>query len=184
VRVQAPTSRNPRQLGATVDGYSCVGTEVRGTRTASASNTLSTRWTATATRMKNTDTRSRSCRQESRRPSLPNFSPPEKFRERGVMMPEALDPEELMNCFTREGLPRSSSRSARSKESDMTAKPFYLNGRHVVSKSSHTVSNRGMAPASPMCVLPMQGRLKMPWHPLTRPSRFPGSLCRCARRRS
>ncbi|NDG71013.1 MAG: hypothetical protein EBY32_06825 [Proteobacteria bacterium] len=28
-----------------------------------------------------------------------------KITERGVMMPEALDPEELMNCFSREGLP-------------------------------------------------------------------------------
>ena len=27
------------------------------------------------------------------------------YSARGVMMPEALDPEELMNCFTREGLP-------------------------------------------------------------------------------
>jgi saccharopine dehydrogenase (NAD+, L-lysine-forming) len=28
-----------------------------------------------------------------------------KIPERGVMMPEALDPEELMACFSREGLP-------------------------------------------------------------------------------
>jgi saccharopine dehydrogenase-like NADP-dependent oxidoreductase len=28
-----------------------------------------------------------------------------KIAERGVMMPEALDPEALMNSFTREGLP-------------------------------------------------------------------------------
>jgi len=28
-----------------------------------------------------------------------------KIPERGVMMPEALDPEELMNSFSREGLP-------------------------------------------------------------------------------
>lgn len=105
VRVATHALPKPAQLGATVDGYSCVGTEVRGTlgrrRVEYFIYTMDSH---------------RDC-YEKHGYSLTLVQtgiPPAltarllvegKIKERGVMMPEALDPEELMSHFTREGLP-------------------------------------------------------------------------------
>jgi saccharopine dehydrogenase (NAD+, L-lysine-forming) len=95
----------PAQLGPTVDGYSCVGTEVRGTlgrrRVEYFIYTMDSH---------------RDC-YEKHGYSLTLVQtgiPPAltarllvegKIKERGVMMPEALDPNELMTHFSHEGLP-------------------------------------------------------------------------------
>lgn len=104
VRVAAANLPKPAQLGATVDGYSCVGTEVIGTK-----DRKRVRYFVYS--------------MDSHRDvyELEGFSltevqtgiPPAlaarllidgELKERGVMMPEALDPEPFMENFTREGL--------------------------------------------------------------------------------
>jgi saccharopine dehydrogenase (NAD+, L-lysine-forming) len=105
VRVATHALPKPAQLGPTVDGYSCVGTEVRGTlgrrRVEYFIYTMDSH---------------RDC-YEKHGYSLTLVQtgiPPAltarlliegKIKERGVMMPEALDPNELMNHFSHEGLP-------------------------------------------------------------------------------
>jgi saccharopine dehydrogenase (NAD+, L-lysine forming) len=51
VRVASANLPKPAQLGATVDGYSCVGTEVRGTKDRRRVEYSYTRWTVIATCM-------------------------------------------------------------------------------------------------------------------------------------
>lgn len=105
VRVATHALPKPAQLGPTVDGYSCVGTEVRGTlgrrRVEYFIYTMDSH---------------RDC-YEKHGYSLTLVQtgiPPAltarlliegKIKERGVMMPEALDPNELMTHFSHEGLP-------------------------------------------------------------------------------
>ena len=105
VRVASANLPKPAQLGATVEGYSCVGTEVRGTRdrrrveyfvyTMDSHRETYERYGYSLTLV-----------QTGIPPALTaRLLATDKILERGVMMPEALDPEALMSDFTREGLP-------------------------------------------------------------------------------
>lgn len=104
VRVACANLPKPAQLGATVDGYSCVGTEVRGTKhrkrveyfvyTMDNHREAYERYGYTLTEV-----------QTGIPPALAaKLLVTGHIKERGVMMPEALDPEPLMEHFTREGL--------------------------------------------------------------------------------
>ena len=105
VRVASANLPKPAQLGATVDGYSCVGTEVRGTKERRRVEYF------VYTMDSHRDTYERygyslTLVQTGIPPALTaRLLVTGKIPERGVMMPEALNPEELMNRFTREGLP-------------------------------------------------------------------------------
>jgi len=105
VRVASANLPKPAQLGATVDGYSCVGTEVRGTKDRRRVEYF------VYTMDSHRDTYERygyslTLVQTGIPPALTaKLLVTGKIPERGVMMPEALDPAELMNNFTREGLP-------------------------------------------------------------------------------
>ncbi|HET7238388.1 MAG TPA: saccharopine dehydrogenase C-terminal domain-containing protein [Terrimicrobiaceae bacterium] len=105
VRVASANLPKPAQLGATVDGYSCVGTEVRGTKDRRRVEYF------VYTMDSHRDTYERygyslTLVQTGIPPALAaRLLVTGKIPERGVMMPEALDPGELMNSFTREGLP-------------------------------------------------------------------------------
>lgn len=104
IRVATANLPKPAQLGPTVDGYSCVGTEVRGTKDRKRVEYFI-------------------YSMDSHRETYEQFGysltvvqtgiPPAlaarliatgKIKERGVMMPEALDPEPFMENFSREGL--------------------------------------------------------------------------------
>ncbi len=105
VRVASANLPKPAQLGATVDGYSCVGTEVRGTKDRKRVEYF------VYTMDSHRDTYERygyslTLVQTGIPPAVTaKLLVTGKIPERGVMMPEALDPEELMSQFTREGLP-------------------------------------------------------------------------------
>jgi saccharopine dehydrogenase-like NADP-dependent oxidoreductase len=104
IRVATANLPKPAQLGATVDGYSCVGTEVRGTKdrkrveyfiyTMDSHRDAYEKWGYSLTVV-----------QTGIPPALTaRLLVTDKLKERGVMMPEALDPEPLMDSFSREGL--------------------------------------------------------------------------------
>jgi len=105
IRVASASLPKPAQLGATVDGYSCVGTEVRGTKDRRRMEYF------VYTMDSHRDTYERygyslTLVQTGIPPAITaKLLATGKIKERGVMMPEALDPEELMSSFTREGLP-------------------------------------------------------------------------------
>jgi len=105
IRVATAKLPKPAQLGATVDGYSCVGTEVRGTKDRRRVEYF------IYTMDSHRDTYERygyslTVVQTGIPPALAaKLLATGKITERGVMMPEALDPEELMSNFSREGLP-------------------------------------------------------------------------------
>jgi len=105
VRVAAANLPKPAQLGATVDGYSCVGTEVRGTKdrkrveyfiySMDSHRDAYERYGYSLTLV-----------QTGIPPALAaKLLATGKLSERGVMMPEAVDPEPFMEQFSREGLP-------------------------------------------------------------------------------
>lgn len=104
LRVATANLPKPAALGATVDGYSCVGTEVRGTKdrkrveyfiyTMDSHRETYEQYGYTLTVV-----------QTGIPPALAaRLIATGKIKERGVMMPEALDPEPFMENFTREGL--------------------------------------------------------------------------------
>jgi len=104
VRVATANLPKPAALGATVDGYSCVGTEVRGTKDRkrveyfvyAMDNHRETyeKYGYTLTVV-----------QTGIPPALAaRFLVTGTITHRGVMMPEALDPEPFMENFSREGL--------------------------------------------------------------------------------
>lgn len=105
IRVATAHLPKPAQLGATVDGYSCVGTEVRGTKDRKRVEYF------IYTMDSHRDTYEKygyslTVVQTGIPPALTaKLLATDKIPERGVMMPEALDPEELMSQFAREGLP-------------------------------------------------------------------------------
>jgi len=105
VRVASAHLPKPAQLGATVDGYSCVGTEVRGTK----GRKRVEYFVYSMDNHRDTYERhgySLTLVQTGIPPAITaKLLATGKIPERGVMMPEALDPEELMSHFTREGLP-------------------------------------------------------------------------------
>lgn len=105
VRVATANLPKPAQLGATVDGYSCVGTEVRGTKdrkrveyfvyTMESHRETYERYGYSLTEV-----------QTGIPPALAaKLIVTGQIKERGVMMPEAVDPEPFMDNFTKEGLP-------------------------------------------------------------------------------
>lgn len=104
VRVACANLPKPAALGATVDGYSCVGTEVRGTKhrkrveyfvyTMDSHREVYEQYGHTLTEV-----------QTGIPPALAaRLLVTGHIKERGVMMPEALDPEAFMENFSREGL--------------------------------------------------------------------------------
>jgi len=105
VRVATAHLPKPAQLGATVDGYSCVGTEVRGTKDRKRVEYF------VYSMDSHRDTYEKygyslTLVQTGIPPALTaKLLATGKIPERGVMMPEALDPDELMQSFSREGLP-------------------------------------------------------------------------------
>lgn len=105
VRVATHALPKPAQLGATVDGYSCVGTEVRGMlNRRRVEYFIYTMDSHRACYEKHGY--SLTVVQTGIPPALAARLLVEgKIKERGVMMPEALDPHELMTHFSREGLP-------------------------------------------------------------------------------
>ncbi len=105
VRVASASLPKPAQLGATVDGYSCVGTEVRGTKDRKRVEYF------VYSMDSHRDTYEKygyslTLVQTGIPPALTaRLLVTGKIPERGVMMPEHLDPEALMADFSREGLP-------------------------------------------------------------------------------
>jgi saccharopine dehydrogenase (NAD+, L-lysine-forming) len=105
VRVASANLPKPAQLGATVEGYSCVGTEVRGTSGGRPVEYF----------VHTMDNHRRAYEKHGYSLTLVQTGIPPaiaarllaegRIPERGVMMPEALDPTELMCRFTQEGLP-------------------------------------------------------------------------------
>jgi saccharopine dehydrogenase (NAD+, L-lysine-forming) len=105
LRVVCANLPKPAQLGPTVDGYSCVGTEVRGTKdrkrveyfiyTMDNHRDVYEKYGYSLTEV-----------QTGIPPALTaRLIATGKIKERGVMMPEALEPDALMEQFNREGLP-------------------------------------------------------------------------------
>ncbi len=104
IRVAVASLPKPAALGPTVDGYSCVGTEVRGTKdrkrveyfvyTMDDHRETYERYGYSLTEV-----------QTGIPPALTaRFLATGKIHDRGVMMPESLDPELFMDHFSREGL--------------------------------------------------------------------------------
>jgi saccharopine dehydrogenase (NAD+, L-lysine-forming) len=105
IRVACANLPKPAQIGPTViDGYSCVGTEVRGTKdrkrveyfiyTMDNHRSVYEQIGYSLTEV-----------QTGIPPAMTaKFLVTGKIQERGVMMPESLDPEIFMENFTREGL--------------------------------------------------------------------------------
>ncbi len=105
VRVASANLPKPAQLGATVDGFSCVGTEVRGTKDRKRMEYF----------VYSMDSHRETYEKYGYSLTLVQTGIPPALtarlliegaiKERGVMMPEALDPEPLMENFSKEGLP-------------------------------------------------------------------------------
>jgi saccharopine dehydrogenase-like NADP-dependent oxidoreductase len=105
LRVVCANLPKPALLGPTVDGHSCVGTEVRGTKdrkrveyfvyTMDNHRDAYEKYGQSLTEV-----------QTGIPPALvAKLLVGGKIKERGVMMPEALEPDVLMENFSREGLP-------------------------------------------------------------------------------
>ena len=103
VRVACANLPKPAQLGATVDGYSCVGTEVRGTKDRKRVEYF----IYTMDNHRETYEKygySLTVVQTGIPPALAaQLLVTGQIKERGVMMPEALDPEALMENFSKRG---------------------------------------------------------------------------------
>lgn len=105
VRVATASLPKPAQLGATVDGYSCVGTEVRGLKDRRRVEYF------VYTMDSHRDTYERygyslTLVQTGIPPAVTAMLlATGEIKERGVMMPEALKPDALMENFAKEGLP-------------------------------------------------------------------------------
>ncbi len=104
VRVACANLPKPAALGANIDGYSCVGTEVRGTKDGKRVEYFV--YTMDSHRETfERDGHSLTVVQTGIPPALAARLLIEgEIKERGVMMPEALDPEALMKNFSKEGL--------------------------------------------------------------------------------
>ncbi|MDB6151856.1 MAG: hypothetical protein JWL90_309 [Chthoniobacteraceae bacterium] len=104
LRVVCANLPKPASLGATVDGYSCVGAEVRGMKDGKRVEYF----VYTMDNHRETfdrDGYSLTVVQTGVPPALAaRLLVTGEIKERGVMMPEALDPEALMNNFSKEGL--------------------------------------------------------------------------------
>ena len=104
VRVACANLPKPASLGSNIDGYSCVGTEVRGTKDGKRVEYFV--YTMDSHRETfERDGYSLTVVQTGIPPALAARLLIEgEIKERGVMMPEALDPEALMKNFPKEGL--------------------------------------------------------------------------------
>ena len=104
VRVACANLPKPASLGSNIDGYSCVGTEVRGTKDGKRVEYF----VYTMDIHRETFERygySLTVVQTGIPPALAARLLIEgSIKERGVMMPESLDPEALMSNFAKEGL--------------------------------------------------------------------------------
>jgi saccharopine dehydrogenase-like NADP-dependent oxidoreductase len=104
VRVACANLPKPASLGSNIEGYSCVGTEIRGEKNGQRVEYF----IYTMDDHRETFDRygySLTVVQTGIPPALAARLLIEgKITERGVMMPEALDPEALMNNFSKEGL--------------------------------------------------------------------------------
>jgi saccharopine dehydrogenase (NAD+, L-lysine-forming) len=104
IRVATAHLPKPAQLGATVDGYSCVGTEVRGTKDRKRVEYF----VYTMDSHRETYEKygySLTVVQTGIPPALAaKLIVTGEIQERGVMMPESLDPEALMDNFSKDGL--------------------------------------------------------------------------------
>ena len=104
VRVVCANLPKPAALGANVDGFSCVGTEVRGTKDGKRVEYF----VYTMDDHRETYQKygySLTVVQTGIPPALAaKLLITGEITERGVMMPEALEPEALMNSFSKEGL--------------------------------------------------------------------------------
>jgi saccharopine dehydrogenase-like NADP-dependent oxidoreductase len=105
VRVATGRLPKPAQLGSTVDGYSCVGTEVRGMK----DGVRTEYFVYTMDDHRETYLRygySLTVIQTGLPPALIcRLMAEGRLKERGVMMPEALDPEIIMRELPDEGIP-------------------------------------------------------------------------------
>ncbi len=104
VRVACANLPKPAALGANIDGYSCVGTEVRGTKDGKRVEYFV--YTMDSHReVFERDGHSLTVVQTGIPPALTARLLVEGvIKERGVMMPETLQPDALMNNFSKEGL--------------------------------------------------------------------------------
>ena len=104
VRVACANLPKPASLGANIDGYSCVGTEVRGTKDGKRVEYFV--YTMDSHRETfERDGHSLTVVQTGIPPALAaKLLITGRIKARGVMMPEALDPEPFMENFSREGL--------------------------------------------------------------------------------
>lgn len=104
VRVVSANLPKPAQLGPTVDGYSCVGAEVRGAKDGKRMEYF----VYTMDSHRETFEKygySLTVVQTGIPPALAaKLLVTGKIKERGVMMPEALHPDVLMENFSKEGL--------------------------------------------------------------------------------
>ena len=104
LRVVCANLPKPAALGATVDGYSCVGAEVLGRKDGKRVEYF----VYTMDNHREAFERygySLTVVQTGIPPALTaKLLVTGEIRERGVMMPEALNPEPLMNQFSKEGL--------------------------------------------------------------------------------
>ena len=104
VRVVCANLPKPAALGANVDGFSCVGTEVRGTKDGKRVEYF----VYTMDDHRETFQKygySLTVVQTGIPPALAaKLLVTGEIKERGVMMPEALSPDALMNNFSKEGL--------------------------------------------------------------------------------
>ena len=105
VRVATARLPKPAQLGSTVEGYSCVGTEVRGMK----DGVRTEYFVYTMDDHRETYLRygySLTVVQTGLPPALIcRLLAEGRIKERGVMMPEALDPEIIMKELPDEGIP-------------------------------------------------------------------------------
>jgi saccharopine dehydrogenase (NAD+, L-lysine-forming) len=105
IRVATAHLPKPAQLGPTVDGYSCVGTEIRGTK----DRTRVEYFIYTMDSHRDTYEKygySLTVFQTGIPPALAaKLIVTGDIKERGVMMPEAIQPDALMENFSKEGLP-------------------------------------------------------------------------------
>ena len=104
MRVVSANLPKPAQLGATVDGYSCVGSEVRGSKDGKKVEYF----VYTMDSHRETYEKygySLTVVQTGIPPALAaKLLVTGEIKERGVMMPEALQPDVLMENFAKEGL--------------------------------------------------------------------------------
>jgi saccharopine dehydrogenase (NAD+, L-lysine forming) len=104
VRVACANLPKPASLGANIDGYSCVGTEIRGAKDGKRVEYFIYTMDDHRSTFEHSGY-SLTVIQTGIPPALAaRLLITGEIKERGVMMPEALNPDPLMNNFSKEGL--------------------------------------------------------------------------------